>query len=94
MINTNNTARISKDEELKREINNLNVKVGNENEKTSIRILDIDLKINTQNTKLTELRNDLDKFIPVIEEKIQSKNLMINIIILKIYYSIKMINLN
>ena len=80
MINTNNSARISKDEELKRDIDDviktvalelktkfvelqtkvsdtaktievLTAKVDNKNKETSIKILDIDLKINTQNTK-------------------------------------------
>ena len=97
MINTNSTARISKDEELKREIDDviktvalelktkfvefqtkvsdtaktievLTAKVDNKNKETSIRISDIDLKINTQNTKTTTDFGELKKEIENIVE--------------------------
>ena len=93
MINTNNTARISKDEELRREIddvvktvalelktkftefqtkvsdaNILIAKLDNKNEETSVRISDIDLKINAQNIKTTTDISELKKEIENIVE--------------------------
>ena len=85
-INTNNTERILKDEELKREIDDvdktvalelkkiqtkvsdieaLTAKIDNKNEESSIRISDIDLKINT---KIITGIGELKKEIETIEE--------------------------
>ena len=92
-INTINTQRTSKDEELKRdftEINNIIVKINNKDEELSIRISNIEeydgeldkrvVKIQNLITqdKLFEIRKNLETFVTMFEEKIGPSNKDLN----------------